>query len=386
MTLLRMTGIGKVFPGVRTPDRVDLEVAEGEVHRLLGQNGAGKSTLIKVLAGAHQPDDGEITWRGAKTALPSPVAALRLGIATMYQELDLVPDLPVAENVVLGHEPARFGFTRRRAARDLARALMARLGHPEIGPDREVGRLSAAGQQLVSMARALARDARLIVMDEPTAAPAADEVDNLFRVTPLAYRLWIGGDNYRRGVNAGEYIAARMKAGNIADPIIGEVAGIDSLPLTQERSQGFRDASQRAGFSVGPRVSASFTSESGEQQTANLLQSAPELDALWDHDDDQGIGVMAAIDSAGREEFVMVGGAGSRNMMDLIKADSGVVKATVLYSPSMASSAIALARLLGQAKGIGDVAEHDIPASITTYSAVVTKENVDQYLDVGFDS
>ncbi|WP_447007482.1 substrate-binding domain-containing protein [Saccharothrix isguenensis] len=210
-------------------------------------------------------------------------------------------------------------------------------------------------------------------------------VDRIFD-TPLAYRLWIGGDNYRMGVNAGEYIAEQMKARNVGNPIIGEVAGIDSLPLTQERSKGFRDALARAGFSVGPRVSASFTSESGEQQTANLLQSAAKLDALWNHDDDQGIGVMAAIDSANRTEFVMVGGAGSRNMMDLIKADSGVVKATVLYSPSMASSAIALARLLGQAKGIGDLAEHDVPASITTYSAVVTKENVDQYLDVGFDS
>ncbi|ROP36488.1 sugar ABC transporter ATP-binding protein [Saccharothrix texasensis] len=182
MTLLRMAGIGKTFPGVRALDQVDLEVAEGEVHCLLGQNGAGKSTLIKVLAGAHQPDDGEISWRGARTTLPSPVAALRLGIATMYQELDLVSDISVAENVFLGHEPARFGFTRRRAARDLTRTLMTRLGHPEIGPDREVGLLSAAGQQLVSMARALAHDARLIVMDEPTAALAADEVDNLFRI------------------------------------------------------------------------------------------------------------------------------------------------------------------------------------------------------------
>ncbi|TQM79118.1 monosaccharide ABC transporter substrate-binding protein (CUT2 family) [Saccharothrix saharensis] len=220
------------------------------------------------------------------------------------------------------------------------------------------------------------------------AMDAGIPVINLDRVfdTPLAYRLWIGGDNYRMGVNAGEYIAAQLKAKNVSNPVIGEVAGIDSLPLTQERSQGFKDALAKAGFSVGPRVAAAFTSESGEQQTANLLQSAPRLDALWNHDDDQGIGVMAAIDSAGRKEFVMVGGAGSRNMMDLIKADSGVVKATVLYSPSMASSAIALARLLGQAKGIGDMAEHDIPASITTYSAVVTKENVDQYLDVGFDS
>jgi ribose transport system substrate-binding protein len=213
-------------------------------------------------------------------------------------------------------------------------------------------------------------------------------VINLDRIfdTPLSYRTWIGGDNYRMGVNAGTYIADQMKAKGVSSPIIGEVAGIDSLPLTQERSKGFKDALSKAGFKVGPRVSAQFTPESGEQQTANLLQGASKLDALWNHDDDQGIGVMAAIDSAGRDEFIMVGGAGSRDMMDIIKADDNVIKATVLYSPSMASTAISLARLLGQNKGVADFAEHEIPAFITTYSAVVTKENVDSYLDIGFDS
>jgi len=180
--LLTMSGIVKTFPGVRALDGVDLEVRAGEVHCLLGQNGAGKSTLIKVLAGAHQPDEGVITWRGAPATLGSPVAALKMGVATMYQELDLVDGLSVAENIFLGHEPASFGFSNRRVARGKARELMARLGHPEIPPGREVGMLSAAGKQLVSMARALVHDAGLIVMDEPTAALASDEVDNLFRV------------------------------------------------------------------------------------------------------------------------------------------------------------------------------------------------------------
>lgn len=213
-------------------------------------------------------------------------------------------------------------------------------------------------------------------------------VINLDRVfdTPLAYRTWIGGDNYRMGVNAGIYIADEMEAKGVDNPVIGEVAGIDSLPLTQERSRGFKDALQRRGLKVGPRVAAEFTAESGEEQTANLLQGTAKLDALWNHDDDQGIGVMAAIDAAGRDEFIMVGGAGSRDMMDRIKSDSTVIKATVLYSPSMASTAISLARLLGQNKGVSDFAEHEIPAFITTYSAVVTKENVDSYLDIGFDS
>ncbi|GAB1508651.1 substrate-binding domain-containing protein [Actinophytocola sp. KF-1] len=229
-------------------------------------------------------------------------------------------------------------------------------------------------------------DGKALTATGQEAMDAGIPVINLDRIfdTPLAYRTWIGGDNYRMGVNAGNYIAEQMKAKGVSNPIIGEVAGIDSLPLTQERSQGFKDALAKAGFQVGPRVAAEFTVESGERQTANLLQGASKLDALWNHDDDQGVGVLAAITSANRSEFIMVGGAGSKAAMDHIKADDSVLKATVLYSPSMASSAISLARLLGQAKGMGDLAEHEIPSSITTYSAVVTKENVDDYMDVGF--
>lgn len=181
--LLTMSGITKSFPGVRALDGVDLEVQAGEVHCLLGQNGAGKSTLIKVLAGAHQPDDGEITWCGAPAVLRTPMTAMRLGIATIYQELDLVRGLSVAENVFLGHEPTSAGFVvRARRARTEAAALLARLGHPEIDPARPVGELSAAQQQIVSMARALSHDVRLIVMDEPSAALDPDEVGNLFRI------------------------------------------------------------------------------------------------------------------------------------------------------------------------------------------------------------
>ncbi|WP_210584956.1 sugar ABC transporter ATP-binding protein [Streptomyces sp. GESEQ-35] len=181
--LLSMSGITKSFPGVRALDGVDLDVQAGEVHCLLGQNGAGKSTMIKVLAGAHQPDTGTIHWRGEPVTLRSPIAAMRLGIATIYQELDLVEHLSVAENVHLGHEPTAAGFVvRRRTARESTAALLRRLGHPEIDPARLVGELSAAQQQIVSMARALSHDVRLIVMDEPSAALDPDEVDNLFRI------------------------------------------------------------------------------------------------------------------------------------------------------------------------------------------------------------
>jgi ribose transport system ATP-binding protein len=180
--LLLMRGIVKQFPGVRALDGVDLEVLPGEVHCLLGQNGAGKSTLIKVLAGAHQPDEGTIELGGQQVRLSSPTAAIKLGISTIYQELDLVDGLSVAENIFLGHEISRLGFVSQGEANRAARTLLSRLGHGEIRPSMEVGRLSPAAKQVVSMARALSHDTRLIIMDEPSAALAHDEVGNLFRI------------------------------------------------------------------------------------------------------------------------------------------------------------------------------------------------------------
>ncbi|WP_219469186.1 sugar ABC transporter ATP-binding protein [Nonomuraea rhizosphaerae] len=180
--LLAVRGLVKHFTGARALDGVDFEVAAGEVHCLLGQNGAGKSTLIKVLAGAHEPDAGALLLDGRPVRVPSPHAALELGIVTIYQELDVVPGLRVYENVFLGHEHARAGWTRRRRMRAATADALRRLGHEEIRPDTELAHLSPASRQVVSLARALSRDARLIIMDEPSAALAGHEVDNLFRV------------------------------------------------------------------------------------------------------------------------------------------------------------------------------------------------------------
>jgi ribose transport system ATP-binding protein len=180
--VLRLTDVVKTFPGVRALDGVQLEVRAGEVHCLLGQNGAGKSTLIKVLSGAHTPDSGEILWQGEPVAFSSPQAGMKAGIATIYQELDLVDGLSVAENIYLGHEPHSGGFVARRAMRRGAWEILQRLGHPEIPVGREVGKLPAAAKQIVSMGRALSREARLLIMDEPSAVLAHDEVQNLFRM------------------------------------------------------------------------------------------------------------------------------------------------------------------------------------------------------------
>jgi ribose transport system ATP-binding protein len=180
--VLRLTDVVKTFPGVRALDGVQLEVRAGEVHCLLGQNGAGKSTLIKVLSGAHQPDSGQVEWLGEPVSFANPQAAMKAGIATIYQELDLVEDLSVAENAFLGHEPRRLGFVRRGHMAHRTRGILGRLGHAEIPPGRMVRALPAAGKQIVSMARALSHDARLIIMDEPSAVLAHDEVGNLFRI------------------------------------------------------------------------------------------------------------------------------------------------------------------------------------------------------------
>jgi ribose transport system ATP-binding protein len=180
--LLEMRGIVKRFPGVVALGGVQLEVRAGEVHCLLGQNGAGKSTLIKVLSASYLPDEGEILWEGEPVSLSTPQAAMRIGISTIYQELDLVPELSVAENIFLGHELSTAGFSQRAETTRRATELLARLGHPEIPTARSVGRLSPAAQQIVSMARALSHDTRILVLDEPSAVLDQGEVDNLFRV------------------------------------------------------------------------------------------------------------------------------------------------------------------------------------------------------------
>ena len=180
--LLEVRGVTKSFAGVAALKGVDLSIVPGEVHCVLGQNGAGKSTLIKVLSGAYTPDGGELVWRGENVAITDPTAALALGIATMYQELDVVDGLTIAENIFLGHELSNGGVLKVREAHKRTKAILKRLGHPDLSPSREVGSLSPANKQIVSMARALSRDIRLIVMDEPSAVLDSEEVKNLFRV------------------------------------------------------------------------------------------------------------------------------------------------------------------------------------------------------------
>ena len=201
---------------------------------------------------------------------------------------------------------------------------------------------------------------------------------------PNAARVTVLGDNYGMGVSAGTYICEQL--GDQQDAVVAEIAGIDSLPLTQDRSQGFADALDECGLDVDNRVAADFTVEGGEKAASNLLQAAPQIDALWNHDDDQGVGVLAAIENAGRDEFVMVGGAGSANAMRSIQADDGVLKATVIYPSTQGADGVKLARLLVQQKALGDLVEVEVPRTIQLFAPVVTQDNVDQFLETAFES
>ena len=231
----------------------------------------------------------------------------------------------------------------------------------------------------------LPNDGKVLTATGRAAMEAGIPVINLDREfsDPLAYRTFIAGNNYGMGVAAAQFVIAQMKAKGVTNPVIGEIPGIDSLPLTQERSKGISDALKAAGFKVANRVPAEFTVESGEEAASNLLQAAPKLDAVWNHDDDQGVGVLQAIKSASRDEFIMIGGAGSGAAVEAIAADNSVLKATVTYSPSMSASAIQPARLIAQKKGMGHLVESEVPTRIILASETITKDNAADY-KIGF--
>jgi rhamnose transport system ATP-binding protein len=182
-SILRLTNIHKHFAGVRALEGANLELRQGEVHALVGENGAGKSTLVKIITGVHQPDSGEILYQGEAVSIPTPLDAQHLGIAAIYQEPSVFPDLSVAENIYIGHQP-RKPVTRaidwRRMA-DMALQPLRALG-VELDPRRKVRGLTIAQLQMVEIAKALSFNAQVLIMDEPTSALTLHEVADLFRI------------------------------------------------------------------------------------------------------------------------------------------------------------------------------------------------------------
>jgi ribose transport system ATP-binding protein len=177
---LEMHGVDKSFGATHALRGVDLVVRPGEVHGLVGENGAGKSTLMKVLSGAHAPDKGRLVLDGEPFVPRHPLHARRCGVAMIYQELSLAPDLTVMENILLGIEPARGPFVRWGRMRQTARAALAEVGLSELSPAAVVGDLPIAHQQLVEIARAVAMDCRVLVLDEPTSSLTRKDIASLF--------------------------------------------------------------------------------------------------------------------------------------------------------------------------------------------------------------
>ncbi|CAN5876624.1 sugar ABC transporter ATP-binding protein [soil metagenome] len=180
-SVVRFKNVSKEFPGVLAVDSVDLEIVPGEVHVMAGENGAGKSTLMKLLSQVERPSQGEVEISGEPVEFHGPGYAQSLGVAMVYQEFALATHLSVAENLFLGREPGRAGFVNRRAEKERAGRLLERVGL-QVDPDRTVSGLTVAEQQRVEIAKALAIDAKVLILDEPTATLAEREIEGLFEV------------------------------------------------------------------------------------------------------------------------------------------------------------------------------------------------------------
>jgi ribose transport system ATP-binding protein len=182
MSLFEMRGVSKRYGGVRALEHADLTVEAGRIHAVLGENGAGKSTLIKIMAGVVAPDEGRMLLDGAPVAFASPSEAHEAGIACIFQELSLIPDLSVADNISIADPPRRYGLIDRRAQRRIAEEALARAGADNIHPSALVKDLSLSRRQMVEIAKALARRPRILILDEATSALTAADVAKIYTV------------------------------------------------------------------------------------------------------------------------------------------------------------------------------------------------------------
>jgi galactofuranose transport system ATP-binding protein len=252
--ILTMTGISKEFPGVRALDDVDFRLFPGEVHALMGENGAGKSTLIKVLTGVYSIDAGNVVLDGQPVAFGSPQQAQQGGVSTLYQEINLVPNLSVAENIFIGREPRRFGLIHWALVRERARALLRRL-ELDIDVATPLGSHSIAVQQMVAIARAVDISAKVLILDEPTSSLDASEVQQLFRVirqlkesgiailfvTHFLDQVYEVADRItvlRNGKLVGEYPTGELPHFNLVQKMIGkDLATLERLEEHQQRQE-----------------------------------------------------------------------------------------------------------------------------------------------------
>ena len=243
--LLELSNVSKSFPGVKALSDVHFEMRPGEVHALLGENGAGKSTLIKIISGVYRPDSGEMTFDGNSIHFNNPHEAQSLGIATIYQELSLYPELSVAENIFMGHAPRnRLGMVDWAAMRREADTILKSLDIQDMDVNRKVGTMTVGNRQRVEIAKALSQNARILIMDEPTAALTEADVDRLFGIVRLLRERGVGiiyishrleevfllGDRVTV-LRDGQYVGTKDVASTSPDELISMMVGrtIDNL-------------------------------------------------------------------------------------------------------------------------------------------------------------
>ena len=303
--LLALRGVSKRYGGVRALEGVDLTAHRGSIHAVLGENGAGKSTLIKIIAGVVQPDAGTVAIDGMVRILPDPQAANAAGVVCVFQELSLLPDLPVADNIAITNPPRRFGLIDRRAQRRHAERLLARVGCEDINPLTLVRDLPLSRRQMVEIAKALGRAPRLLILDEATSALTSADVEK-------AYAILLGLRDEGLGLL---YISHRMhEIEHLADTcsVFRNGRHIETF------AQGARSPADMVHMMIGRDIRSTYPPKSGYR--ANTTPALEATDIAW-------AGRLHGINMrVGRGEIVGLGGLDGQGQRDLLLALFGVLR------------------------------------------------------------
>ncbi|WP_018238257.1 sugar ABC transporter ATP-binding protein [Ensifer sp. BR816] len=298
--LFRMEGVSKRYGGVRALENAHLDVEAGHIHAILGENGAGKSTLIKIMAGVVAPDEGRMLLDGQEAVFRSPAAASAAGIACVFQELSLIPDLSVADNIAISNPPCRFGLIDRRAQRAIAEEALARAGAEDIHPRAAVKDLPLSRRQMVEIAKALASRPRILILDEATSALTAGDVAKVFAVLKglrseglallyISHRMHEIAELadtctvFRNGRNVASFCAGTRTNGEVVEMMIGrEYSNVfpprqqhsaepGKAPVLECRNLGWSDRLRDISFSVGEGEVVGLGGLEGQGQRLLLL-------------------------------------------------------------------------------------------------------------------